>query len=181
VIRATALLLTVSVGLGAQDAPPPAPGGIGAACASAAYRDFDFWIGTWDVYGVSGAVAGRNVITRENAGCTIRESYAGGQGYVGQSINAYDAGRDRWHQTWSDITGLLLRLEGGSPRPGVMVLQGTRRDRQGRDVTDRIMWTAEADGTVRQHWETSSDGGTTWATTFDGRYVRVTPQEPGAA
>ena len=29
---------------------------------------------------------------------------------------------------------------------------------------------AAADGTVRQHWETSGDGGATWATAFDGLY-----------
>ena len=30
---------------------------------------------------------------------------------------------------------------------------------------------------VRQHWESSSDGGTTWTTAFDGVYVRQ--DEPG--
>jgi hypothetical protein len=29
------------------------------------------------------------------------------------------------------------------------------------------------DGAVSQHWETSQDDGATWATAFDGRYVKV--------
>jgi hypothetical protein len=146
------------------------------ACASAQHRAFDFWLGTWDVYGPTGAAAGRNVITRANGGCSILESYVGGGGYAGQSINAYDAPRERWQQTWTDNGGLLLLLEGGSPRPGVMVLEGTRRDAQRRAVRDRITWTANADGSVRQHWESSTDGGAHWTTRFDGQYVRVTPR-----
>lgn len=144
-----------------------------APCLGAPYRAFDFWIGTWDVIGANGSVAGRNVITAGNNGCTIHESYSTPRGYTGQSINAFDASRNRWHQTWSDNSGLLLLLDGESPRPGVMVLQGARRDGQGREILDRITWTANADGSVRQHWENSSDGGATWTTSFDGRYVRV--------
>lgn len=150
-----------------------AQSGPGPACTSETHRAFDFWVGTWDVIGRNDVVAGRNVITRSNNGCTLHESYVGRGGYAGQSLNAYDAAGNQWHQTWSDVSGLLLRLAGGSPRPGVMQLQGTRQDGEGRTITDRITWTAQPDGTVRQHWESSTDGGTTWRTTFDGRYVRV--------
>lgn len=158
--------------IAAQYELPPRSAG-SPACAAAMYRAFDFWLGTWDVFGPAGAAAGRNVITRAHGGCAILESYVGGGGYTGQSINAYDVSRERWQQTWTDNSGLLLLLEGGSPRPGVMALEGTRRDAQGRAVRDRITWTANADGSVRQHWESSTDGGDAWTTTFDGRYVRV--------
>lgn len=173
-VRALALVTILSAGVGAQDAPPPAPAGQRAPCATDKHRAFDFWLGTWDVIGPRG-VAGRNVITAANNGCTVHESYSTPRGYTGQSINAYDATRDRWHQTWSDNSGLLLRLEGNSPRPGVMVLEGARLDGQGREIRDRITWTANADGSVRQHWENSTDGGVSWTTSFDGRYVRVEP------
>lgn len=151
--------------------PPPAP----PPCAGDAYRAFDFWLGTWEVVNPAGAVVGRNVITAGNGGCTINESYRTPGGYAGQSINAYDAPRDRWHQTWTDVSGLLLRLEGSSPAPGVMRLEGTRLDPQGRTVTDRITWTRQEDGRVRQFWEQSLDGGSTWQTAFDGMYRRVEP------
>ena len=36
---------------------------------------------------------------------------------------------------------------------------------------------ANPDGTVRQHWGQSTDGGATWTTAFDGLYV---PREPAA-
>ncbi len=38
-----------------------------------------------------------------------------------------------------------------------------------------ITWTPNADGSVRQHWETSEDG-KTWKTAFDGLY---TPRKEG--
>jgi hypothetical protein len=40
-------------------------------------------------------------------------------------------------------------------------------------LLDRIGWTPHDDGSVRQWWERSEDGGKTWATVFDGRYVRT--------
>jgi hypothetical protein len=35
----------------------------------------------------------------------------------------------------------------------------------------RITWSREADGSVRQLWESSSDGGRTWTAAFDGIYT----------
>lgn len=160
---------------------PPAPPAPPPPCASAAHRAFDFWLGTWDVVNPAGAVVGRNVITAGNGGCTVNESYSTPGGYAGQSINAYDAPRDRWHQTWTDVSGLLLLLEGNSPQPGVMRLEGTRVDAQGRTITDRITWSRQDDGRVRQFWETSMDGGANWQTAFDGMYQRVEPTESDPA
>ena len=42
-----------------------------------------------------------------------------------------------------------------------------------KTVAHRITWTPGADGSVRQLWESSADGGTTWSVVFDGRYVRA--------
>jgi hypothetical protein len=142
------------------------------ACAAPPYRAFDFWVGTWDVRDTSGTVHARSVITRRNGGCTIHEDYTTRTGYTGQSINAYDATRQRWHQTWSDIGGLVLYLDGTSPEAGVMRLEGTRRDQRG-EVMDRITWSRLPDGRVRQLWENSRDGGRTWTQSFDGFYERV--------
>ncbi len=64
----------------------------------------------------------------------------------------------------------MLELAGGLNAKGEMVLVGERKLRDGRTSTSRITWTPHADGTVRQHWEQSVDGGKTWATALDGRY-----------
>lgn len=173
-IRLAAPLLCVALPAAMQgQAPPPPPSP--PACSAPAHRAFDFWVGTWDVYNPAGTLVGRNVITARNSGCTLHESYTTPSGYTGQSINAYDATRDRWHQTWSDNGGLLLLIEGGSPQEGVMRLEGTRVGPGGQQLTERITWTRLDADRVRQHWETSTDGGATWRTSFDGEYRRVVP------
>ena len=38
-------------------------------------------------------------------------------------------------------------------------------------LQQRIVWTAQPDGSVRQIWSSSEDGGASWSVVFDGRYV----------
>jgi hypothetical protein len=42
----------------------------------------------------------------------------------------------------------------------------------GKPQQQRITWTPNADGTVRQFWDTSDDDGKTWVVSFDGIYRR---------
>lgn len=139
-------------------------------CASPAHRAFDFWLGDWQVHAANGKLAGSNTITRAHGGCVLHESYSTPGGYTGESLNMYDASRKVWHQTWADSGGLLLTLEGGL-QDGKMVLEGKGATASGGSVSHRITWTPNADGSVRQHWE-STDSTGKWATTFDGKYTR---------
>ena len=41
------------------------------------------------------------------------------------------------------------------------------------DGPNRVTWTPHEDGSVQQVWETSTDGGETWTTVFDGQYVKA--------
>ena len=100
----------------------------------------------------------------------LHERYSTPRGYSGESLNIYDAARRVWHQTWVDSSGTLLLLEGGL-REGSMVLEGSLPGTDGKPVRQRITWTPNADGTVRQHWETSAADGV-WSTAFDGTYRR---------
>jgi hypothetical protein len=43
----------------------------------------------------------------------------------------------------------------------------------GPPTKNRITWSPQAEGRVRQHWETSADGGKTYTTAFDGMYHPV--------
>ena len=51
-----------------NDEPPP-------ACPAPEARQFDFWIGDWDIY-VGSQKGAENLITREMNGCMIRERYS---------------------------------------------------------------------------------------------------------
>jgi hypothetical protein len=151
-------------------APPP--------CSAHEHRQFDFWIGEWEVT-ARGNVAGRNTIRPLMGGCVLHEHWRGARGLEGQSFNLYDAATGRWHQTWVDGNGTLLLLEGGLVE-GSMVLEGDRPGPQGGTVRNRITWSLLPDGAVRQLWERSSDGGATWAVAFDGLYRRPEPEAGGA-
>jgi hypothetical protein len=144
-----------------------AAGGAAAACEAPESRQFDFWLGEWQVTAANGKHAGTNRIVREYGGCVIHERYTTPRGYAGESLNAWDADRKVWHQTWVDSSGTLLLLEGGLAGAS-MVLRGPGID-EGRPVKHRITWTPNADGSVRQHWETAAEDGQ-WKTTFDGTY-----------
>ena len=140
-------------------------------CTAPESRQFDFWIGHWDVFQPDGQPAGTNRIT-SLYGCVLHESWKGRGGYEGQSFNRYDAGRGVWHQTWVDSAGGLLVIEGtfkdGSMRLTDAGQPGKREALQVNEIT----WTPNADGSVRQHWRVSTDGGKTWKTSFDGKYVK---------
>lgn len=153
------------VGEAAQDAPKPAP------CTAPEHRQFDFWLGEWSVTNVAtGKSSARNRITAIQGGCAILEEYETGA-YSGTSLNYYDAGDGRWHQSWIDNQGQPLRIHGGL-EDGSMVMRTDPGGENGTTV-QRITWTPREDGSVRQHWEVSKDGGAAWSTVFDGIYRRV--------
>ncbi|MEZ5274920.1 MAG: hypothetical protein R3F07_00910 [Opitutaceae bacterium] len=134
-------------------------------------RQFDFWIGEWEVT-ANGKVAGHNRIESIVGGRALRETWTGTGGYNGTSTNIHDSTTDTWKQFWVDNSGLVLLLEGGLV-DGKMVLEGRRLDAEGATVVDRITWTPNDDGSVRQLWESSSNGGQTWTVAFDGLYVKA--------
>jgi len=68
-------------------------------CDAPQFREFDFWIGDWQVFKPDGTVAGTNRIEQEYGGCVLHEHYQTAKGYSGESLNTYDLGRKRWHPT----------------------------------------------------------------------------------
>ncbi len=146
---------------------------VAGPCDDPAFRAFDFWLGEWNVHTPAGKLAGVNRIEREYGGCVLHERYDTGKGYRGESLNVYDAPRKAWHQTWVDTDGTLLLLEGG-PVGGAMVLEGKTTGADGAVTRHRITWTPNADGSVRQLWESTDDKGA-WTVAFDGRYTRKSP------
>jgi hypothetical protein len=163
-------LLAVFVAAQSPAPPPPAP----RPCIAPEYRQFDFWVGHWDVKDAQGTVVGTNRITREYEGCVLQEHWEarGPQKQTGSSFNTWSAAAGKWHQTWVDSTGGFLLVEGGLV-DGKMVLAGEMPSRVGGGrVRHRITFSPSPAGTVRQLWESSRDAGTTWTVVFDGLYVR---------
>ncbi|HEY2344876.1 MAG TPA: hypothetical protein VGH80_03215 [Xanthomonadaceae bacterium] len=149
------------------------------ACAAAESRQFDFWIGEWEV-SADGKHAGRSRIQSILGGCAILENWSGASGNEGKSLNTWNAAATRWEQYWVDGSGTPLHLIGGIV-DGRMVLSGRQSvpdPQTGRIRIDRITWTPNADGSVRQLWESSDDDGGSWTTSFDGLYRKAADDSP---
>ena len=127
-----------------------------APCEDPVHRQFDFWIGEWNVTSPDGKTAGTNRISKIAGGCVLLEEWTGARGMTGKSFNVYEPDRGVWHQTWVDSTGSVLRLDGKFEN-GAMRLAND---------SNRITWTPLGGGDVRQVWEQSGDGGKTWKKTL---------------
>jgi hypothetical protein len=145
------------------------------ACDEPERRQFDFWLGEWEVRDPEGTLAGHNSIISLFDGCALREEWRGESGHRGTSVNAWSPSRGTWHQTWVDASGMLLLLEGGL-RDGAMVMEGEASfpGEPSRSMRHRISWSRVEDDPdqLRQHWEVAGESGA-WETVFDGRYRRL--------
>lgn len=164
---ATAVLAVIS--LATWSSSPAADSG---PCSRPEFRQFDFWVGEWEVVDAEGRPAGRNSITLEQNGCAIMERWVSAKGGTGFSLNHYDPSSGRWKQHWVGL-GLMLEMRGGL-RDGAMVLEGNLQYLGNAKVTRlRGTWTRLPDGRVRQHFAESADGGETWTEWFDGYYSKI--------
>ena len=161
------IALSALAGASASAQQPPPSG-----CTSAESRQFDFWVGHWDVYptGKDNLVA-HSLVERLYQGCAIRENWMPLKGGGGGSLNSYVPSEKIWRQTWVDSSGVRVDFKGGI-RGKAMVLEGpwAKSGPKGEDGIVRMTYTANADGSVRQRGEVSLDGGKTWQPSFDFTY-----------
>ena len=145
----------------------------------ARFRQFDFWIGDWDVRPTGVPATGppsRNTVTLEENTCVIMEHWAGVGGSTGQSFNLFYRSLGKWRQTWVDNTGGQHDYV-GSLQDGNMVFEGTTpapNGQLGRVATRLTFFHVGADS-VRQFSQTSPDSGRTWQVAYDLMYVRRKP------
>ena len=158
-------------------------------CSTHEFRQFDFWLGSWDVQ-VKGTTVGRNEVTLEQDGCLIVEHWTALRGREkGSSFNYYDVADKKWHQLYIANNGNARSFPpiAGGVKNGAMVLIN---DEDPNEVS-RWTWSPLPGGRVRQMAEQSKDGGKNWTTTWDSIYVKrmshhatgsfdvnLTPQKP---
>ncbi len=169
------LILALALALALHGAPAQTLSvAVAKPCQGSEHRQFDFWVGNWDVFATSGKKVGEDRIELIADGCALLEQWSGNGGVTGKSLNIYDPTDRRWHQTWVDNSGTLLMLAGGLvERSMVMSMTGPSPTDPKATVLQRITWTPASDRSVRQLWELSSDAGKSWTVLFDGRYVRA--------
>jgi len=136
-----------------------------------AARQFDFWIGDWDVYNPARQLAGTNSIQKVLGGCALLENWEGSLGGSGKSMNWYNVQAGYWQQTWVASGASQQEYRHGRLEGTTLRFLGERMTPQGK-VDVRLSFTPLAPNRVRQHAETSTDGGATWSATYDFLYLR---------
>lgn len=137
-----------------------------------ALREFDFWLGEWDLAWGDGQHA-TNSIYQDFDGRVIVESFDGRPSIElqGMSVSTYDVDAGCWRQTWVDNKGSYLDFR-GEFRDGQMDLR-TERVIDGRPTLLRMRWFDIRRDALTWAWERSEDAGRTWETVWQIAYSRV--------
>ncbi len=164
-------LFVFSLPLAAQQKPFDCAG-------SEPHRQFDFWLGNWEVHDPSGKLQGFNQIRSVQNGCLLTEHWKSVSGGSGESMNYYDPGSGKWRQLWVDGGASIIDISGGMD-DGSMVLTGTIQYLVGgRQADFRGRWTPLPDGRVRQFFE-ERDAEGNWQPWYDLYYSPLNQDGPG--
>lgn len=154
-----ALLLAAGSPVLAQSAAAPPP----PACESAEHRQFDFWVGQWDVYRPdTNQLVARSLIEKLYGGCAVRENWMPLNGFgAGGSLNSYRPEEKMWRQVYTGAGNGWAEYQGGMEGEA-MVLTGIQSMPNGSKTPVRITYKRGEVGSVHQIGEQSSDEGKTW-------------------
>jgi hypothetical protein len=143
-----------------------------AASPIEAARQFDFWLGEWDLSWDDGQCA-TNSVYRDFDDRVIVENFDGrpSSELQGMSLSTYDVDAGCWRQTWVDNNGSYLDFR-GEFRDGQMDLR-TERVVDGRPALMRMRWFDIRHEALTWAWERSFDRGRTWETLWRIAYTRV--------
>lgn len=143
-------------------------------CDAPEFRQFDFWVGDWDLAWKEGdkPKKGRNTITGILNGCAIAENFRSGapENFDGLSHSTWDRDAKQWKQSWVDNTGAWLDFTGGW-QDGKMVL-GREAEKDGKRWRQRMVFHAIGKDALKWNWERSDDQGRTWKVLWEIDYTR---------
>jgi tetratricopeptide (TPR) repeat protein len=141
-------------------------------------KQFDFWLGEWEVFNLQGQKAGVSKIETVSGGCAILENWTNAQDLSGKSINFYDSYSKKWNQYWIGSDGIPIRFEGVF-LDNAMRYEGVTVEANGKKTLNRLTFFNLDANTVRQLGEDSTDDGKTWTVSYDLKYVRKTGNTKG--
>jgi tetratricopeptide (TPR) repeat protein len=144
-------------------------------CAYAAEnRQFDYWLGEWNVTTTQGAIpSGNSKIELILEDCVVLENWKSlNNPYSGKSYNVYDQALKRWEQYWVDNVGGNIFFH-GELKDGVMDYYTDEIPQpDGTKLMRHLQFFRVNPDTVRQFSQGSTDGGKTWKVEYDFTYNR---------
>lgn len=150
-----------------------------AGCLSPESRQFDFWIGEWDVSPTKAKGAAQiaeSSITLHDQGCTIIEYWRPFAGAHGHSINAWDSTDRKWHQTWVEADGTHTEYR-GEMKDGVLTFDNLSAAQTTPPSSHRMNFKRIDADTVHQWGEKLDPAKGEWVIEWDFTYSR----RPGTA
>jgi hypothetical protein len=140
-------------------------------CAQAERRQFDFWIGEWDLRWEKDG-RGTNIIRTTLDGCVITEEFDGTPSIPlrGSSVSTFSRQLGKWQQSWVDNQAGYLDFV-GEFKDGRMVLE-RKAMLEGKEIVQRMVWYNIAKEKLDWNWERSEDGGKTWKVLWKIHYSR---------
>lgn len=142
-------------------------------CCTEQHKEFDFWLGSWNLVKPDGTIAGTNKIVKQQGNCIIRENFKSAKSqYTGTSINFYNTKSKQWEQIWTDNSGKILHLKGNRTGNKMILRSDDEEDRNGNQFYFQVTWTLNKAGSVRQYYEKVDNNGN-HSVVFDGLYKKI--------
>lgn len=137
-------------------------------------RQFDFWLGEWNVTTTHGAVpSGNSKIELILEDCVVQENWKSlNSPYSGKSYNVYNASLKRWEQYWVDSVGGNIFFYGKLKDGTMDYWTDDLPQPDGTKLKRHLQFFKLGSDTVRQFSQGSSDGGKTWQVEYDFTYTR---------
>ena len=140
-------------------------------CSTKIYKEFDFWLGKWDVFDVeTGKLEAQDHISKVHNGCGLKQDWkqlttrymtpGSSQKFKGSSVSFISNGV--WKQDWVDNQGNHFSLKGKFDGDK-MTLEGIMTGERW-SIPYRIVWKKNEDGTI-SNWGEQRPA----AATLDGK------------
>jgi hypothetical protein len=142
-------------------------------------REFDFWVGEWDVYkNGTNALVGESKIEIASGGCMVLENWTA-KGSVpsnGKSMNYVNSSTGKWEQLWIGSGGINInnpqKFVNGEYTENAMRFTFEQLSPKNEKQIGRFIFFNLGPNEVRQFNEVSNDNGKTWTTVYDFLYKR---------
>jgi uncharacterized protein DUF1579 len=160
----------------AQSSAPSAP------CQTPEARQFDFWVGEWDLVGKTrgqpGAAWGETISTNRIEstldGCVTFEHFENQSPMTwrGMSWSSWSPQLHQWQQTWVDNQGGYITLTGEFAAGRMILTTPPRTLPNGSKAVNRMVYHDIARDSLVWDWELSLDDGKTWQLMWGITYRR---------